>query len=157
MDFKEKIVKYSGYGFTYGQMEALDKLSTWYNTPKDHVFTLSGRAGTGKTYILKYFIDKIVSNPICVSAPTHKALRNVEIHTNKKGKTLQSLHGLRPNVNLEDFNLNNVKFDQLGTPTMNNYKIIVIDECSMINQILFDLTVRRAQDLNVKILFVGKI
>jgi exodeoxyribonuclease-5 len=154
-DFINKVAKYGGYGFTPDQEEALDLLDAWYRNPKDLLFTLSGRAGTGKTYLLKCFIDDIVKHPICVSAPTHKAVRQVERSTGRKGKTLQSLHGLKPNVNLEDFDLNNVKFDQLGNPTMNNYKIVVIDECSMVNIGLHDLNIRRARDLGIKLLYVG--
>lgn len=154
-DFTNKVARYTGYNFTAGQETALERLEAWYNNPTDLFFTLSGRAGTGKTYILKYFVDKIVKHPICVSAPTHKAVRTVERSTGRKGKTLQSLHGLRPNVNLEDFDLQNIKFDTLGIPTMNNYKIIVIDECSMVNQTLHDLNSKRARDLKVKILYVG--
>lgn len=155
MDFVNKVSKYGGFGFTSGQEEALTKLEEWYHNPKELNFTLSGRAGTGKTYILKYFVDKIVKQPICVSAPTHKAVRTVERSTGHKGKTLQSLHGLRPNVNLEDFDLHNVKFDTLGNPTINNYRIIVIDECSMVNPDLHNLNMKRANDLKIKILYVG--
>lgn len=154
-NFVNKISKYGGYGFTNGQIEAIEKLDTWYNNPKDLFFTLSGRAGTGKTYLLKCFVDEIVKHPLCVSAPTHKAVRQIEYSTGKKGKTLQSLHGLRPNVNLEDFDLNNIKFDALGSPTFYNYKLIIIDECSMINKGLHTLNERRATDLGVKVLYVG--
>lgn len=154
-NFIDKALKYTGYNFTSGQEEAITALENWYHNPKELNFTLTGRAGTGKTYLLKYFIDKIVKNPMCVSAPTHKAVRTVERSTGKKGKTLQSLHGLRPNVNLEDFDLHNVKFDTLGTPTINNYKLIIIDECSMVNSGLHELNLRRANDLKIKILYVG--
>ena len=156
-DFIGKVAKYKGQGFTNGQEVGIERLTAWYNNPKELDFTLSGRAGTGKTYMLKYFLDEIVKQPVCVSAPTHKAVRQVERSTGRKGKTLQSLHALRPNVNLEDFDLNNVKFDALGNPTMNNYKIIIIDECSMINEGLHELNMKRAKDLNVKILYVGDI
>lgn len=156
-EFKDKIVKYGGYGFTEGQMEGLERLEKWYNDPKDFLFTLKGRAGTGKTYMIKYFLDNIVKQSVCVTAPTHKAVRQIERSTGRKGKTLQSLHGLRPNTNLEDFDLHNVKFDALGNPTMNNYKLVIIDECSMVNISLDDLNIRRAKDLNVKLLYVGKL
>ena len=154
-DFTNKAVKYGGYGFTKDQETALDLMSDWCNNPNDILFTLSGRAGTGKTYITKYLIDKVIRQTLCVSAPTHKAVRQIERSTGRKGKTLQSLHGLRPNVNLEDFDLHNVKFDQLGNPTMNNYRFIIIDECSMINEGLHTLNVKRARDLRTKILYIG--
>jgi len=35
-----------------------------------------------------------------------------------KGTTLQSLHGLKPNVELADFDIDNLKFDTIGNPKM---------------------------------------
>lgn len=154
MDFKTKEVKNAGYGFSKGQLEFLDKAEQWYYSDK-LAFTLMGYAGTGKTYILKYFLDKIVKQPTCVTAPTHKAVRVIEEATQRKGKTLQSLHGLRPNTNLETFSPDNVQFDSLGIVYMANYKLIVIDECSMVNKALHQINLNRAKYYKVKILYVG--
>lgn len=154
-DFTDKVVKYGGQHFTNDQEQALDKLTAFYHDPKELEFTLSGKAGTGKTFLIKYFLDKIVHSPVCVSAPTHKAVRTIERATGRTGKTLQSLHGLRPNVNLDDFDLHNVNFDQLGNPTMNNYKLVIIDECSMINDSLHFLNTKRSRDLKTKIIYIG--
>lgn len=152
MDFADKIV---GNGIlTESQEKALDALIKWFRSDSP-AFTLSGRAGTGKTYVINHFLEAINAN-VCVTAPTHKAVRVVEGMTGRKGKTLQSLHGLRPNTNLENFDLNNLQFDALGSPTIGNYKLIVCDECGMINQDLHALNLKRALDLNVKILYVGK-
>lgn len=153
MDFKN--AKFAGKGFNEGQVTALVKLEEFYNNPLKKVFTLSGAAGTGKTYILRFFIDYITRHSICVTAPTHKAVRVIENMTGKKGRTLQSLHGLRPNVNLDTFNIDNVKFDLLGEPQIKNYYLIIIDEASMINNHLYDLNLLRASQFSVKIVFVG--
>ena len=42
------------------QREALEKLSDWYNS-KELEATVEGYAGTGKTFILRYFIQHIVN------------------------------------------------------------------------------------------------
>jgi exodeoxyribonuclease-5 len=147
--------KFDGYGFTDSQKVALNEMETWMRDKTRPSFTLSGRAGTGKTYILNYFINKIVNVATCVTAPTHKAVRNVERITQRKGKTLQSLHGLRPNTNLEEFNIDRLIFDTLGQPTISNYRLVIIDECSMVNSGLHTLNINRARDLDIKILYVG--
>lgn len=143
-------------GFTGCQADAIIKLKAFYYS-KDLIFTLSGAAGTGKTYVIKYFLDYIAKYNICVTAPTHKAVRVVEKMTGRKGKTLQSLHGLRPNVNLDNFNIDNVKFDTLGEPNIRNYHCVIIDECSMINTDLFRLNESRAKQYNVKVIYVGDV
>lgn len=60
-----------------GQQQAIDKLSDWYFS-NELECTLEGYAGTGKTYILRYFLDNIVNKSYTVTAPTHKALRVLE-------------------------------------------------------------------------------
>lgn len=154
MDFKDKGSPHLGNGFTKGQLTFLEKAEKWLYTD-ELAFTLKGYAGTGKTFVLKYFLDKIVKTPSCVTAPTHKAVRVIEEATNRKGKTLQSLHGLRPNVNLESFSPDNIQFDSLGIVYISNYKLIVIDECSMVNTGLHQINLARAKYYNVKILYVG--
>lgn len=153
MDFKN--ARFIGQGFNAGQIEALTKMEEFYCNPTKKVFTLSGAAGTGKTFIIRYFLDNIVKHSVCVTAPTHKAVRVIEGMTGRKGRTLQSLHGLRPNVNLDTFNIDNVKFDLLGEPQIKNYYLVIIDEGSMINSHLYDLNLLRAKQYTVKIIFIG--
>ena len=153
MDFKN--ARFIGQGFNAGQIEALTKMEEFYCNPAKKVFTLSGAAGTGKTFIIRYFLDNIVKHSVCVTAPTHKAVRVIEGMTDRKGRTLQSLHGLRPNVNLDTFNIDNVKFDLLGEPQIKNYYLVIIDEGSMINSHLYDLNLLRAKQYTVKIIFIG--
>jgi len=139
------------------QPEAYEKLKAWYNDEKNLCFTLKGYAGTGKTHLLKYFLDNVVRKTVCVTAPTHKAVKVVERATGKQGRTLQSLHGLRPNVNLDNFNTNNIRFDTIGTEYMRNYALIVIDECGQIGSALYELNKERSMRYNTKIIYVGKL
>lgn len=158
MDFNVMERKRQGLinaGFKDGQATALIKLENFYNDKTRNTITLCGEAGTGKTYIMKYFLDNIVRRNVCVTAPTHKAVRNIEKMVNRNGKTLQSLHGLRPNVNLESFNIDNVKFDTLGDANIKNYDLVIIDECSQINSELYQLNKQRAEQFKVKVIFVG--
>lgn len=110
---------------------------------------------THNTYILRYFLDNIVNKSYTVTAPTHKALRVLESQVGRKGMTLHSLHGLKPNIDLQNFDIENPQFDPLNPSKIQNYNLVVIDECSMINKDLFQLNRNRATTYNVKILYVG--
>jgi exodeoxyribonuclease-5 len=159
------VVKYNQYshenrfknkGFSKSQEELLNRLED-FTKNDEPTFTVNGSAGTGKTFIMNYFCHNIIKGTYCVTAPTHKALRVIEKTIGRKGKTLQSLHGLRPNVNLEDFNIDNIKFDLLGTPQMSNYKYVIVDEASMIGKDLNIINTQRAKSFGTKIIYVGDI
>lgn len=136
------------------QQQAIDKLSDWYNSDELEC-TLEGYAGTGKTYILRYFLEHIVNKSFTITAPTHKALRVLEAQVGRNGMTLHSLHGLKPNIDLQNFDIENPQFDPLNPSKIQNYNLVVIDECSMINKDLFQLNRSRAVEYKVKILYVG--
>jgi hypothetical protein len=141
--------------FTDDQNEAIEKIVNWYSDDKSLIFTLSGAAGTGKTYVLNYILNTLIKKNSCVTAPTHKAVRVVERATGKKGKTIHSLHGLRPNISLENFDLDNIKFDPLGKEYMAEFALVVIDECSQVNSDLHKLNLIKSNQYKTKILYVG--
>jgi exodeoxyribonuclease-5 len=137
------------------QKICLDNLKKWYNS-NELLYVIAGFAGTGKTYLLKYFINECLKYKLfCISATTHKALRVIENFTGYKGKTIHSLLGLAPNYSLEDFSIDNIKYDYHNQATFNNYKIIIIDECSMINDNLFNYITKQSINYDVKVLFIG--
>lgn len=136
------------------QNRALDALAKWYNSDELECL-LEGFAGTGKTYLVNIFLKEIVNKIHCITAPTHKALRVLEARVNKKGLTLQSLHGLKPNMDLANFNIQHPQFDPLAMPKIQNYSLVVIDEASMINKDLFQLNRDKALQHRVKILYLG--
>ena len=153
MDFTKSIIK--DEGFSNSQELMIKDFTEWWNTD-NLIYTITGAAGTGKTYILNYLIRNVMKGKkIAVTAPTHKAVRVIEIMTGVKGRTIHSLHGLRPNTALETFNIDSVKYDSLGTIHIKNYEIVIIDECSQINAGLFKLNELRARQYNVRIIYVG--
>lgn len=154
-----KINKLSKYpdNFSDDQKKALDFLTDFVNDKTKLVATLYGAAGVGKTYILKYFLDNICPYSVCVTAPTHKAVRVIENITGREGKTFHSLHGLRPNTNIEQFDISNPNFDPMGDPKIKNYKLVLVDESSQINTSLDELNRTRARQYNTKILYIGDI
>ena len=136
------------------QKEALEFLRQFLNSNELEA-TLSGYAGTGKTFLLDYFVNKMCNVSVCPTAPTHRAVRQVEKSLNKRGRTLQSLHGLRPNLDISNFDISNPQFDPRGNTYIKNYKLVIIDEASMITDSIYELNLKRAKEFGVKILYIG--
>jgi len=153
-NFKVKEYNLSRDDYTDGQLLAIDNILNWI---KDNnlIYTLSGFAGTGKTTVLKDIV-KIIGGAIACTAPTHKAVRVAEANIGVKGSTIQKLLGLRPNLDLKDFDINNPQFDPLGNVYIKNYKLIIVDEASMINRSLYNFIKAESKKYNVKILYVGR-
>lgn len=141
------------------QVEALEKMSNWLDVKDDFFFTLSGPAGSGKTTITLQFInifkDKNRWARMAVSAPTHKARKVIGRATKEDAYTIQKLLGLRPNTELENYNINNPQFDELAEKQISGLKLLIIDEASMLNEALFHLIVKEAKNYRVKVLFLG--
>ena len=140
--------------FTSEQYIGLNKIRAWLKNDKTF-FTLAGYAGTGKTTIVKKIIDEY-RRRLVVSAPTHKAKKVIMKTTKIEGVTLHSILGLRPDVDLDDFNPNDPKYNPIAKPNMGMYRFIIIDEASMINEELYKLVQKEAKKWKgIKILFMG--
>lgn len=135
------------------QKEALNRIKQWFNGDSP-LFTLAGYAGTGKT-TLTNFVIKELRTKVVVTAPTHKACKVIASKTSRTAATIHSLLGLRPNVDLADFNINNPKFHSKHLPYLGMHSLIILDEASMLNKSLFKKLVEVAGVWKVKILFVG--
>lgn len=138
------------------QRQAVDSILNWIHDPNSLEYCLQGHAGTGKTYVVSVVL-KLLGRKLnsCVTAPTHKALHVIEKKIGVKGKTLHSLHGLRMNVDLLNFDITNPQFDPLGIKHIQNIKVLFIDEASMINEDLFELNREASQTFKTKILYIG--
>ena len=127
-------------GFTDDQKKAYDSLIEFIQAPydsKDCKRALCGPAGTGKTYLVRALITNcgLAFSKIGLAAPTHKACRVLSNSigiSQIKVNTLQSDLGLRLNLNVENFDINNPPFDPRGKVKIKNYSIYIIDESSMI-------------------------
>lgn len=125
------------------QNVALDKMFIWYSSGGIY-FRLSGFAGTGKTTITKFFIEKlrhdaIFSRPVrlCVCAPTHNAKKHIERSVGAPGHTLQRLLGLAPDMSVDEFDPHKPEFVAKRASTLSEYDLVVLDEASMVNKPLF--------------------
>jgi exodeoxyribonuclease-5 len=145
------------------QQAALYKLENFYNNPRayDNEITLSGYAGTGKTTILgifdKYLKEKSYVKPIYTS-PTHRANAVTKMKNPKaKVKTLHSLFGLNPMLNLEGdaLDVRDVKTESFRKPELNRRDVIIVDESSMVTNELYDLIQQFKKELDLRIIFAG--
>lgn len=139
--------------FNTEQFDGLKKIKHWLKNGETF-FTLAGFAGTGKSTIIKKVLDNYRYG-VVVSAPTHKAKRVVMNTTGKDGQTLHALLGLRPDVDLDNFNPNNPKFNPIAIPKITDYNFVIIDEASMINQELYNLILEKTMKSRTKVLFMG--
>ncbi|MEI6424458.1 MAG: AAA family ATPase [Lentisphaerota bacterium] len=141
--------------FNDQQYEGINKIRAWLKSDKTF-FTLSGYAGTGKTLSIKKILDEYHYG-VVVSAPTHKAVNVIERLTGEEAKTLHSLLGLRPDLEISGYDPNFPIFNPIVPPKINDYNFCVIDEASMINLCLFNLIKDTVGGHRTKILFVGDI
>lgn len=139
--------------FNEEQFDGLNKIKHWLKNGQTF-FTLAGYAGTGKTTCIKKILESYHGG-VVVSAPTHKAKKVVINTTGKDGQTLHSLLGLRPDVDLDNFNPNDPKFNPIAPPRIGDYNFVIIDEASMINQELYDLILKQLKGSRTKVLFMG--
>ncbi len=139
--------------FNDEQYEAINRIRHWLKNG-DTFFTLAGHAGTGKSTCIKKIIDEY-EHEIVVSAPTHKAKKVLMSTTNMNAQTLHSLLGLRPDVDLDNFNPNDPEFAPIAIPKITDYDLVIIDEASMINEDLYNIIVEETKDTQTKVLFMG--
>ena len=139
--------------FNDEQFEGLKMIKNWLKNG-DTFFTLSGYAGTGKSTIIKKILDSY-HRGVVVSAPTHKAKKVAMNTTGRDGQTLHGLLGLRPDVDLDNFNPNDPKFNPIAVPKIADYNLVIIDEASMINKELYELILEKTKGCGTKVLFMG--
>jgi len=139
--------------FNAEQFNGIVKIKVWLKNGQTF-FTLAGYAGTGKSTIVKKILD-YYRYGVVVSAPTHKAKKVIMNMTGKDGKTLHGLLGLRPDINLDEFNPNSPIFNPIAVPKITDYNLVIIDEASMINKELFELIKKLTLGSQTKVLFVG--
>ena len=146
----------SSLQLTMCQQTALNDIIEFANDKDKTLFTLTGAAGTGKTTMISVVMSNIkYTFGVIVSAPTHKARLVISEKTNIVSETVQSLLGLAPDVEIENYDINNPIFKQKSEPKLPFYKFIALDEGSMLNEGAFEAIRKLALKSKTKILFIG--
>lgn len=148
-------------GLNDGQADAMNKLVAWLDDPEDsRKAVLRGAAGTGKSYLtarfLKYASDKVGLTQIQATSTTHKATGVLRGFLNNNGLesidtgTIHSYLKLAPKA---DGSVKKLKRSSRNCPE--HRKLLVVDECSMMAQDLYNYL---DEDYGVyfhKVLFIG--
>jgi exodeoxyribonuclease-5 len=145
------------------QTNALNSIKEWLyrdiKQPSDCFFKLLGGAGTGKTTLIANVISDLQGQfkfKTCISAPTHKAKKVIVDKTGfKTSETVQALLGLKPDIDIENFDVNNPIFNAISQKKLASYRLLIIDESSMINNDLYSILCEDANRFGTKILFIG--
>ncbi len=153
-----------GITLTPEQQQALRTLKTFLDSG-DKIHLLTGYAGTGKTTLLQALLIHLKNSgdkrPIVFTALSNKAtkvLSTMADHWALKVDCLTCcrLLGLQPSIDKET---GQQKFtsDRKGKRLINRYRLVVVDECSMINQEMWGLLVKAVSRLDdqTQLLFVG--
>ena len=142
------------FSLNIDQQKAVRDILEWIPSENPY-FLLSGAAGTGKTFAIKALIDEI-DGRIIFTAPTNKATKVLRATLTTKDyspicRTIYSLLGLKMEANGE------VK--QLKSPDdpvdLKSIALVVVDEASMINQILMQEIEKAVDNYGLKFLFLG--
>ena len=149
------------YTFTNDQQVAIsniiDFIAVPFN-PAKYIVGLTGAGGTGKTFITKYIIShcKYSNSVIKCTSPTHKACRVFsQALDGKNVDTIQSTFGLRLDLRLEDFDPANPQFNPMAKPKLENVRLLLIDEASMLPAKLVTFICNKCKELEIKIIFIG--
>ena len=125
---------------------------------KDKLFITKDYLVTHNTFITKYIINhcKYSGSVIKCTSTTHKACRVFsQALGGKTVETIQSTFGLRLDLKLEDFDPANPQFNPGGSIKLNNIKLLLIDEASMIPCKLVNFITKTCKDNLIKIIFIG--
>ena len=140
---------------TICQETALKELIAWSKTSATS-WTLAGAGGTGKSTLMLEAVKQMSGRAgTIVSAPTHKAKLVISQMTGYESSTIQGLIGLSPDMDIENFDINNPIFRPKNEPKIGYYKKVIIDEGSMLPDTLFDYLLTLAQKAGTKLLFLG--
>jgi len=126
---------------TDGQKSAIESIRKWIQEGAN-AMSFTGAAGTGKTTTIKFLLDILMGEySVLLLAPTHASRGILSNMSGYDVSTTHSALGLRPDVDLADYNPDKPEFAQTGKCIVNNYDIVIQEEASMINQELMDLLV----------------
>lgn len=114
-----------------------------------------GRAGTGKTTISEliiHFLEDYLKVNYKLVTPTHKSKRVLADRTKRDVTTIHQLLKLKPDLNVLNLDLRALKFcTETLTNNVPQNGVIIIDECSMINDDLYNTLIDSCIEKQCKI------
>lgn len=139
------------------QLNALEYIHEFLDSPDGRQMVLYGAAGTGKTSLINVLLDELEAEeepPNCVcTAPTNKAVEVIAQATGRDfDRTIYSLLGLV----LLDFSDGKPKLKKEHESQLPNYEVCIIDEASMVSTaLLHEIQKQLKIYTNLKVIYVG--
>ncbi len=147
---------------TTDQVKAEQEFTKWFKSTNDgSPFVLSGFAGSGKTFLAMRFLRIVEASNLCwtVVAPTHKAvgvlkqaLDNESLNPTWYPSTIHRL------LRLKLKRKGDVELCERTDQTANALEqigLVLIDEASMVDSILLEITLQCAHQFMTRLVFVG--
>ncbi len=119
-------------------------------------FLLKGYAGTGKTTLTQLLIQRCDRVRIALTASTHKAaqaLMSTARHWGNDHLEAMTIHRLLGLVVRQQ--QGQKRLVQEGHSKLNQFDLVLVDECSMINQELFEILKQEAQANRAQFILIG--
>jgi len=125
------------------QETAKNLIMDWWKHKIDtkQVFVLAGYAGTGKTFLVRHIVEnemEIPENKVAYVAPTGKAASVLIQRGAKNAITIHKLIYIRTEVEykttINGKEVKSKKVEFIKKPSISNYKLIIVDEVSMVEE-----------------------
>jgi len=141
--------------WTAQQEQALVALSNFLSTDSEKIFVLSGYAGTGKSSLCSEILKRFQHKIFLLTASTNKAVSvlsemSLKLGSNNPCVTIHKLLNLVPSSKFHGGFL-----QQTRKPNLKNAEVVVVDECSMVNDELMHYIEKLVSNNPIQIIFVG--
>ena len=142
---------------TPDQEQAISYIETKLLKENQQYVFLQGYAGTGKTTCIREFCNRHKTMSLVLAAPTHKALhvliRSVDMPI--QADTIHSLLGVAPDFENSEYAIKNAIFTAKSKHKVTPDSILIIDEASMISEVLCALIKDIVNITHSKVIFMG--
>jgi len=150
-----KKIRKSDIDWSPDQLEALQG-TVDFLLSDEKFLSIIGPAGSGKTTLMREIVAEAKRRRwrINLSAPTHKAARQLANSAKRGAQTIHKVLGLKIKQNNRTGKLD---LQSTGETLLENNAFLIVDESSMLGVELLEIIRTEAETLDCKVLFVGDI
>ena len=138
------------------QQDAVQRIDAFmHDRDGPKMLALAGAAGTGKTTVVGNLVSKLVNNERAIrfTATTNKAAGvAAAMAGGQECPTVHKVFGLAP---VRTYNGTGSVLKEKNKPKYDDGDIILVDESSMVDDSMFNILMRRANESDLKLLFIG--
>lgn len=139
------------------QIQALSSIIEFIHSNNTE-FVLSGSAGTGKSLITKLIVRYLeqINRNYLLATPTNKACGVLSKYTERNVTTLHKLLYLKPSIDILKLDFKDLQWStESSSSDIPILGVVIIDECSMINSVLYDFIIEKVNAKGSKVIFIG--